>query len=137
MSKFPLKTYLTFEAYPNHIPGHTLMPQGRCTCGRWGMVYKNEPALIRSHQFHVLMIQGRPFPATKADQAVSTIPPEYEAMRDAFVAEAKAHPHYAGMTEPQIQRSVDNRLWNILQRRASGPSPLKPGDFVTKEEHAT
>ena len=131
-----LPAYSDLASYPNHTKGHTLKANGSCSCGRWSMAFSSEKVLVTSHQFHVLMTQGKPFPATMPDPKVSTFPVAYEPMRDAFVDEAMTHPYFVGMSRGQIQRAIESRIWSIQQRRSTGLHPLKPEMYVTTNQGA-
>ena len=124
-----LKTYSTLASYPNFTAGHTLQPNGACSCGQWSLTGSSEASLIRSHQIHTQQVQ-RPLVLTHPDPSIATFPDTYATMRDAFVRQALQHPHWAGMTNDQVCRSVENKLWSIIQRRAKGNHPLKPGDYI-------
>lgn len=127
-------TYSTLADYPNFTAGHTLKPNGSCSCGRWSLAGSSEASLIKSHQLHTQMVQATAFPATQEEPHVSTFPEAFMNMRDAFVKQALEHPAFQFMTDVEVSQSIENRIWSILQRRITGPRPLKPGDYIGRLE---
>jgi hypothetical protein len=59
--------------------------------------------------------QGQP---TGEDPPVSTFPEKFGAMRDFFVKQAMRHQAFKFMSPVEVVQSVENRLWNIIQRRS-------------------
>lgn len=74
----------------------------------------------------------RPLKQTLTILSISTFPKRFEPLRDRLVREAKKHPDFQGLDPDEIVRSVENRLWTVIQTypwwygQLKGDKPKRP-----------